>query len=294
MQASLPSVSVCIPVYNRARLVAEALDSVLAQGYPRLEILVQDNASTDGTAAVLAQYAQAHPHIRVERNPALISMSANYNAVLNRAQGEAVLPLSSDDLLEPGFLRTCADALADPALDLVTTGYYWLEDGRKTRRIPKVRGGLYRGALRTILLENPFNVNCTLFRRAALDRARIGGKVLRERLVTADFDLWLRLAAAGCTMLYLDGLNGGSYRLHAGNVTKSNRTMYRHAGLTILANRAALKAQCPLAYRYKLGRMLTHDLRDWLRGRPLDRQLTRAVRLALLERQAVSAGCGSG
>ncbi len=284
MAHDLPRVSVCIPVYNRAGLVRETLQSVLAQDYPRLEILVQDNASDDGTAEVLAELAGAHPQIAVQRNPELIGMVPNYNRVVARAQGELVLILSSDDLLEPGFLRVCVEALHNPGIAAVTTGYYWLQEGRKTPRIPKVPGGLYRGALGMVLLENPFNLCVSLFRRSLLERLCERGKLFRERLFTGDFDLWLRVAAAGAGLLYRDDVLGGSFRLHPGNISKGSRRMYRHTNLTILANREALRRQCPFAYRYKLARILTHDLRDWVRGRPVDRHLTRAVTLALLER----------
>ena len=284
MAYDLPRVSVCIPVYNRALLVCETLRSVLAQDYPRVEILVQDNASDDGTANVLAELARKHPQIAVQRNPALIGMIPNFNRVVARAQGDLVLMLSSDDLLEPGFLRICAEALRDPEIDVVTTGYYWLEGGRKTPRIPKVPGGLYRGALGMVLRENPFNLCVSLFRRSLLERVSRRGKLFRERLFTGDYDLWLRVAAAGAGLLYRDDVLGGCFRLHAGNISKGNRRMYRHTNLTVLANREALRRQCPFTYRYKLARILTHNLRDWVRGRPVDRHLNRAVTLALLER----------
>lgn len=284
MSTALPLVSVCIPVYNRADLVQATVASVLAQDYPQLEIALQDDASDDGTAELLAHLAAEHPQVSVARNPVRLGVAGNTNAVLARARGELIAMMGSDDLLEPGFLHTCVQALQQSGADVVTTGYFWLRGAEKSERIPKVRGGLYRGALRTVLLENPFNVNVSLFRRPLLERLRRRGRFVREPLVSWDFELWLRVAASGATIHYLSDFQGGCYRLHTGNVSKGGRVMYRHTLLAILANRAALLAQCPLAYRYKLSRVIWHDWRDQVRGRPVDRRVHRAAWLAMLAR----------
>jgi glycosyltransferase involved in cell wall biosynthesis len=276
-----PLVSVCVPVFNRRELVGEAISSALAQHHPHLEILVQDNASDDGTAEVLAALAARDPRVVVARNETTVPMAANWNRVIARARGELVAVLSSDDLLEPGFLAACLPALEDGGLDAVTTNFYWLQEGRKLERGFKVPGGVYRGRLATMLLKNPFNINVTLFRRALLERLRLHGRVFREPYISCDYDLWMRIAAAGGRIAYLEHVHGGCYRVHPENISRAHSTIYRHMNLTILANRAALQRQCPWAYRYKLGRILTHDLRDRLRGRPIDRRLNRAVRLAL-------------
>lgn len=288
-----PLISVCVPVYNRAELVRETLDSVLAQDYPNVEILVQDDASVDGTPDVLAAYAARCPQIRVERNERNLGISRTFNRVVDRTRGEFVLKLDSDDMIAPDYLTTCAEALQGERIDVVTTGHVWLENGRRTPAMPKVPKGLLRGGLRTMLAQRPYQ-STFLARRAFLDRMRLHGRVYREGVATSDFDLWLRIAARGGQVLFLSDYRGLIVRRHPGNNSRRNRASYRNTALTILANRADFLAQCPLIYRYKLSRILYRDWRDWWRGRPVDWRLHRAVRLGMCYRRSAASKRRSG
>lgn len=100
-----PTVSIGIPVYNGAKYLAETLDSVIAQTHSELEIIVADNASTDGTQALLARYAELDSRIRVLYNDVNVGAAANYNLVLHEATAEYFAWLSADDVLEPTFVE---------------------------------------------------------------------------------------------------------------------------------------------------------------------------------------------
>jgi len=95
--SDLPLVSVVIPAYNAAATLPDTLDSVLAQTYPHIEIVVVDDGSRDGTSDVLARYA---PRVRgiVQANGGL---AAARNAGLAQAQGRFIALLDADDLCEP-------------------------------------------------------------------------------------------------------------------------------------------------------------------------------------------------
>ena len=93
----LPLVSVVIPAYNAAATLAATLDSVLAQTYPHIEIVVVDDGSRDDTAGVLARYA---PRVRAIRQ-ANGGLAAARNAGLSAATGEFIALLDADDLCEP-------------------------------------------------------------------------------------------------------------------------------------------------------------------------------------------------
>jgi glycosyltransferase involved in cell wall biosynthesis len=93
--------SVIIPTYNRARLVPEAVESVLAQTHREFEVIVVDDGSTDDTAAALGPYGD---RIRCVRQPNR-GLAAARNRGLREARGELVAFLDSDDLYEPEFLR---------------------------------------------------------------------------------------------------------------------------------------------------------------------------------------------
>src|SRR5438477_1259628 len=92
----IPSVSICIPTFNDAAVVGDALRSALRQEYPRLEIIVIDNNSTDQTGEVVAGIAAGDNRFRYSRNSENIGMARNFNACIAAAIGEYVLILCAD------------------------------------------------------------------------------------------------------------------------------------------------------------------------------------------------------
>lgn len=108
---ALPRVSVGVPVYNGERYLAEALDSLLAQTFEDFEIIISDNASTDGTADIAREYAAADERIRYYRNETNLGSTRNYNQTIALARGEYFRWAAADDLSGPEFLASCIDAL---------------------------------------------------------------------------------------------------------------------------------------------------------------------------------------
>ncbi len=109
------TVSIGIPVHNGENFLAEAIDSVLAQTFDDLELIISDNASTDGTRAICEGYAARDPRVRYVRNPSNLGAAANYNRTFALARGRYFKWLAHDDRLEPTFLeRTVAVMEARP------------------------------------------------------------------------------------------------------------------------------------------------------------------------------------
>ena len=102
-----PVLSLCIPTYNRANLLRQALEAAMVQANENVEIVVSDNASTDGTEAVLAEIASASPGIclRVFRQVQNWGPDANIYEAVKQARGEFVYILSDDDVLLPGAVE---------------------------------------------------------------------------------------------------------------------------------------------------------------------------------------------
>lgn len=98
----LPKISVVIPSFNQARFLPQTLDSVLSQGYPRLEVFVADGGSTDGSTAILANYESNHEDIfRYVSEPD----DGQYHAVnkgIDATDGEIIAWINSDDVYLPG------------------------------------------------------------------------------------------------------------------------------------------------------------------------------------------------
>ena len=106
-----PRLSIGLPVYNGENFLTEALDACLAQTFTDFELIISDNASTDGTAAIIAEYAARDPRIRAFRQPRNIGGGPNQNFVLVQARGEYYKLTAHDDLYAPTLLERCVAVL---------------------------------------------------------------------------------------------------------------------------------------------------------------------------------------
>lgn len=106
-----PRVTVGVPAYNAQRYLSLALDSLIAQTYTDIEILVVDNASTDSTPDIVERYAERDPRIRYVRNPENIGAGRNFKRCLELARTEYFRWQSADDLSAPTFVERCVAVL---------------------------------------------------------------------------------------------------------------------------------------------------------------------------------------
>ncbi|MEU5217235.1 glycosyltransferase family 2 protein [Streptomyces sp. NPDC020807] len=108
---SLPRLSIGLPVYNGEEYLAESLDALLGQTYEDFELIISDNASTDGTQDICRRYAEKDSRIRYKRLPRNIGATPNHNLVFTESRGELFKWASHDDLYARELLRRCVDAL---------------------------------------------------------------------------------------------------------------------------------------------------------------------------------------
>ena len=108
---AVPRLSIGLPVYNGEHYLGESLDALLGQGYRNFELIISDNASTDGTAGICHRYREQDSRIRYIRQPHNIGAAPNHNFVVQQARGELFKWASSDDLYAPDLLERCVDAL---------------------------------------------------------------------------------------------------------------------------------------------------------------------------------------
>jgi glycosyltransferase involved in cell wall biosynthesis len=107
-----PRVQVIIPTYNRARKLQRAIESVQAQTWARLEIIVLDNASTDDTRAMVAAMMTADRRLSYARHAYNLGMFGNFNAIPEFATGDYFSFLADDDIYEPCFVEVAMKAFA--------------------------------------------------------------------------------------------------------------------------------------------------------------------------------------
>ena len=108
---SVPRLSIGLPVYNGEEFLVESLESLLGQSYEDFELVISDNASTDGTAAICQRYAKQDSRIRYVRQPHNIGLASNRNFVVSQARGELFKEASDDDLYARDLLERCIEAL---------------------------------------------------------------------------------------------------------------------------------------------------------------------------------------
>src|SRR2546430_15895976 len=104
-------ISVGMPVYNEERYLCETLDSVLAQELGDFELIICDNASTDGTARICKFYSEKDARIRYYRNDHNVGAARNFNEAFRLARGSYFMWVSGHDHLHPKFLSSAARVL---------------------------------------------------------------------------------------------------------------------------------------------------------------------------------------
>jgi glycosyltransferase involved in cell wall biosynthesis len=194
-----PLVSVLVTSYNHARYVEEALDSLRRQTSRDFEVIITDDASTDGSADVIAAWlARTGYPAQFIRNPNNRGICANRNAALARASGAFVCSLSGDDCYEPDRIeRQLACFLAQPESVAAVYSDMWVVDaeGRPARRthLDYLLSGAeppHGDLFVRIMAGNFLPAPAVMLRRSAI--ADVGG--YDESLFYEDFDMWLRLS----------------------------------------------------------------------------------------------------
>lgn len=111
-----PLITIGLPVFNGADTLAAALETLVRQNYPNLQIIISDNASTDATLAICEEFARRDPRIRITRKQVNEGPVANFRTVLDAAEGEFFMWAAADDYWYPQFISRLLPALrADSA-----------------------------------------------------------------------------------------------------------------------------------------------------------------------------------
>lgn len=197
VDASAPEVSVGMPVYNGERFVAQAIDSILAQTFTDFELILSDNASTDGTARICQELAQRDSRIRYIRQPRNMGAVSNWDFVAHAARGKFFKWASANDYWDRTMLAKCVEVLRrEPAVVLCygrtclvdnrgnSLGLYGhdlaVEDERPSVRFAQVRNRL---ALN--------NAQCSVMRLDKLKQTRLGRSYpAGDLILTAELALY--------------------------------------------------------------------------------------------------------
>jgi glycosyltransferase involved in cell wall biosynthesis len=213
MAVPTPTFSVIVPAFNAEQRIAEVMRSVLDQTRRDLELIVVDDGSTDGTAALADGIAADDPRARVIRQPNAGTVAAR-NAGIDAAAGRLLSFLDDDDLWLPAYLETVAPCFeADERVGLVL-GDAWVLDTATGRvgRLSALQRFAYPirrldpapppAVTEIALLRVNFVTTCAAtVSRAALDAV---GRLDPAIVGCDDWDLWLRIVEAGFRAVRVD------------------------------------------------------------------------------------------
>ena len=157
-----PFVSVIVPCRNEAAFIEECLESILASDYPagRMEVIVADGMSADGTRTLLAALAARHPRLRVIDNPEGKTPAA-LNLAIAAARGEILVRFDGHAAMPPDYLRRCVELLESSHAD---------NAGGSMRTVAQT-GGLFSGPIAPPRSPSRFGVGDASYR---IDNSRIG------------------------------------------------------------------------------------------------------------------------
>lgn len=184
---SSPLISVVIPTYNRAHMVCEAIDSVLAQDYAPFELIVVDDGSTDDTPDRIGAYGDRIRVLTQENK----GVSAARNAGIHMAQGDFLAFLDSDDLWEKQKLSCQMDFFkAHPHMLICQSEEIWIRKGKRVNPMnkhKKLSGMLFEPYLHLCLISP----SAVMIKRELLETVGLFDESLPA---CEDYDLWLRIA----------------------------------------------------------------------------------------------------
>jgi glycosyltransferase involved in cell wall biosynthesis len=193
-ERELPLVSVVTPSFNQGAFLEATILSVLGQDYPKVEYLIMDGGSTDGSQEIIRRYADRLAYWTSERDH---GQAEAINRGFAKASGEVLAWLNSDDTYEPGAVRAAVETFADyPDVDALYGDCAYVDQA---------------GALVTVFRGRPFDLAgylCTegfihqptvFLRRRVLERV---GPLDPSFALCLDYEYWLRMATA-CRWFYL-------------------------------------------------------------------------------------------
>jgi glycosyltransferase involved in cell wall biosynthesis len=272
-----PLVTALVPTYNGADFITRTLDSLAAQTWPNLEILIGDDRSTDDTLEVVRRFAAGHPNTRILERDENLGWLRNSNDLMARAEGELMFFAFHDDVVAPTYVEELVAALGsnERAVLSFSDMHVYEVDGRRSLEVfdelEGLRSSVERGRVMARRPGSWWVPNRGLFRSSAF--AAVGGIHPNEQgEYSADWTWLLGLSLIGefvrvprvlCTKYYTPG---------------SLSKRWPHDGQQVLALRRSGIAEIR---RSRLNRVEKALLTSYLRRRMLGARLPNRVKRVL-------------
>jgi len=254
-----PLVSIITPSYNQAQFLEQTIQSVLGQDYPRIEYIVIDGGSSDGSKAILEKNGPRLSYWQSQKDK---GQTDAINQGFARATGEVLAWLNSDDLLYPSAVSKAVEALKRYPQAVMVYGNCELVNGqgKLISRFPAAQTDLAK--LRQGYVHIPQQAAFFL-----VEAWKQVGPLDPSFFFAMDYDLWTRLAGLG-ELQYIDAEPWAAFRLHGDSKSiaaddrcwpEMLKVHYRDGG----------KAISPIVVKYWV-RKIVQPVRGWLRKKSLE------------------------
>ena len=254
-----PLISIVTPSFNQGRFLEQSIRSVLLQGYPRLELIIVDGGSTDGSQATIEQYETWLKYWVSEKDSGPASA---LNKGFRYASGDILAFLNADDFYLPGCLaRVAAECRMHPEADVVSGhGYFAKATGELGVPAFSDRWSLNRFRYGACVLVQP----ATFFKRSALLQA----DGFKQNTTTCwDAELWGDMAQAGASFHAVDAFMA-AFRLHPDSISgnPSFRELRRRDALMVM-QKVGARPESPLGtmlrFLHRAAKFCTHPRRTF-------------------------------
>ena len=182
MENSQPQVSIIIPFFNHENFIEETLESVQKQTFQNFEIIIVDDCSCEKAKKKLTEIAKKNSEIQIFYNSKNKGPSFCRNYGIKKSKGKYILPLDSDDKLDPKFIKKCLSFLEKNKFDFVIT---YLKNFGKLNNIWKPKINLYE------LLFNGTLPYCAIFKKNIFEKT--GGYDENFKEGFEDWEFWIRV-----------------------------------------------------------------------------------------------------
>lgn len=229
------TITVAMINYNNERYLRQAIESVLGQTRRPDELIISDDGSTDGSLAILEEYARTHSFLRILKTPRNLGAGGNRDHAIRHASSRFVINLDSDDWFEPTVIEKTLEAFArNPAAMVISSFRVVSESGDVLESIdttPFCMGGVRR---RTYLLAS--RKRCMPGNQFALDKGRyeqLGGLDSRLKLYE-DWEFLLRACRSGMAWEHT-GIEGFCYRKTGNGLSSAKQAKHMKFRLWVMA-----------------------------------------------------------
>lgn len=219
-----PLVSVCIPVFNHSNFIAECIESVIAQSYPNIELIIIDDGSTDSSYAIVERYIDAckarFQRFEVVSRPN-VGVSETLNEGLRWADGKYFCGLASDDVIFANKTSVLVEYLESHPDIVAAFGSVNLIDENSKKICQRTASATY-SFKDILLLRAELPAPAALIRRSELNA--VGG--FNKNTKVEDWDMWLKLSIGRHTAIAVVSDLLAGYRVHSSNTWKQLDAMH--------------------------------------------------------------------